>query len=90
MKMVDRKGGQKLNIVDRKFIMTVKVTAKMTPKRQRMILKVKEMTLKKQKMTPRMFVFAPGLLSFGLCKCGVFFRIFSLYCTLFYNFVERY
>ena len=36
MKMVDRKGGQKLNIVDRKFIMTpkmtVKVTAKMTPK----------------------------------------------------------
>ena len=54
MKMVDRKGGQKLNIVDRKFIMTVKVTAKMTPKRQRMILKVKEMTLKKQKMTPRM------------------------------------
>ena len=56
--MVDRKGGQKLNIVDRKFIMTpkmtVKVTAKMTPKRQRMILKVKEMTLKKQKMTPRM------------------------------------
>ena len=60
--MGDRKGGQKLNIVDRKFIMTlimtlkmtVKVTAKMTPKRQRMILKVKEMTLKKQKMTPRM------------------------------------
>lgn len=44
--MVDRKGGQKINIVDRKFIMT--------PKRQRMILKVKEMTLKKQKMTPRM------------------------------------
>ena len=34
--------------------MTVKVTPKMTPKRQRMILKVKEMTLKKQKMTPRM------------------------------------
>ena len=58
MKMVDRKGGQKLNIVDRKFRMTpkmtVKVTAKMTPKRQRMILKVKEMTLKKQRMTPKM------------------------------------
>ena len=37
MKMVDRKGGQKLNIVDRKFRMTpqmtVKVTAKMTPKK---------------------------------------------------------
>ena len=46
MKMVDRKGGQKLNIVDRKF--------RMTPKRQRMILKVKEMTLKKQRMTPKM------------------------------------
>ena len=46
MKMVDRKGGQKLNIVDRKFRMTpkmtVKVTAKMTPKRQRMILSVIE------------------------------------------------
>ena len=36
MKMVDRKGGQKLNIVDRK--------SRMTPKRQRIILKVKEMT----------------------------------------------
>ena len=46
MKMVDRKGGQMLNIVDRKF--------RMTPKRQRMILKVKEMTLKKQRMTPKM------------------------------------
>ena len=62
MKMVDKKAGQKLNIVDRKFRMTpkmtVKVTAKMTPKmtakmtpkmtpkRQRMILKAKEMTFK--------------------------------------------
>ena len=39
MKMVDKKAGQKLNIVDRKF--------RMTPKRQRMILK-------KLRMTPRM------------------------------------
>jgi hypothetical protein len=39
MKMVDKKAGQKLNIVDRKF--------RMTPKWQRMILK-------KQRMTPRM------------------------------------
>ena len=51
MKMVDRKGGQMLNIVDRKF--------RMTPKRQRMILKVKEMTLKKQRMTPRMVNMTP-------------------------------
>ena len=32
MKMVDRKGGQKLNIVDRKFIMTPKMTVKVTAK----------------------------------------------------------
>ena len=50
MKMVDRKGGQKLNKVDRKVDrkfrmtpkMTVKVTPKMTPKRQRMKLSVLE------------------------------------------------
>ena len=30
---------------------------KMTPKRQRMILKAKEMTLKKQRMTPRMVIY---------------------------------
>ena len=41
MKMVDKKAGQKLNIVDRKF--------RMTPKRQRMILK-------KLRMTPRMWI----------------------------------
>ena len=39
--------------------MTVKVTPKMTPKRQRMILKAKEMTLKKQRMTPRMVNMTP-------------------------------
>ena len=39
--------------------MTVKVTTKMTPKRQRMILKAKEMTLKKQRMTPRMVNMTP-------------------------------
>jgi len=37
MKMVDRKSGQKLNKVDRKF---------------KMILKAKKMILKKQRMTP--------------------------------------
>ena len=51
--------------VDRKFRMTpkmiVKVTPKMTPKRQRMILKAKEMTLKKQRMTPRMVNMTPKM-----------------------------
>ena len=53
MKMVDKKAGQKLNIVERKF--------RMTPKRQRMILKTKEMTLKKQRMTPRMVNMTPKM-----------------------------
>ncbi len=49
MKMVDRKPRKwtrNVKKVDRKF--------GITPKRQRMILKVKEMTSKKQRMTPRM------------------------------------
>ena len=41
MKMVDRKGGQKLNKVDRKV-----------DRKFKMILKAKKMTLKKQRMTP--------------------------------------
>ena len=40
--------------VERKFRMTPKMTVKVTPKRQRMILKTKEMTLRKPRMTPRM------------------------------------
>ena len=39
--------------VERKFRMTPKMTVKVTPKRQRMILKTKEMTLKKPRMTPK-------------------------------------
>ena len=39
--------------VERKFRMTPKMTVKVTPKRQRMILKTKGMTLKKPRMTPR-------------------------------------
>ena len=50
-----------MKMVNRKFRMTPKMTLKVTPKMQRMILKVKEMTPKKQRMTPRMVNMTPRM-----------------------------